>query len=246
MSELITTINNKLRDIYNNHDIDFRDSRGIKIGTKTYPAINKRLVLDNDGYETHSFHIPFENGHTAEWHITEFDMNDNQGRYVSSTVSNMVPLHKLNNTRQPLFNTWFHTPSTVSKEHASYWENKRLSKPIVGSNISELQVEPKNHDNVHETLKRWASLPSKGLIHIGDSEPLPDYGDTYPITRDMTEEELQNYRQLPKPVSPLHTNALIKPPFNPRLIEIWHNSRTGSQTKLYNVETEELRNMYSE
>ena len=216
MSELFLQIQKTLRDIKNTHDLDFNHPSGVKIGSKLYPAINKSIGLD-DGYSIHNFDIPFENGHVAEWHVVS-DVTDPS----YSDVYNMVPLHKPNSVNEHLLDKWFHTPETQNHENST------------------LRVESGNHTNVHETLNKWSVLPSKGLIHLRESEPFTDWGDTYPITRDMTEEELHDYHKQPKTVSALYRNALIKPPYNPNLI-MFRNNR---HSKSYNITTEELHDVW--
>jgi hypothetical protein len=50
------------------HGIDLTVPHGVTIGSKTYPAINKSLVLSaNWGDEGHSFQIPLENGHKVQF-----------------------------------------------------------------------------------------------------------------------------------------------------------------------------------
>ena len=218
MSELFLQIQKTLRDIKNTHDLDFNHPNGVKIGSKLYPAINKRInVVDNDDYSVHHFDIPFENGHTAQWHVVS-DVTDPS----YSDVYNLVPLHKPNSVNEHLLDTWFYTPEIRNHENST------------------LRVEPGNHTNVHETLNKWSVLPSKGLIHIGESEPFTDSDDTYPITRDMTEEELHDYHKQPKTVSGLYRNAIIKPPYKSNLINVFGKHHS----KIYNITTEELHDVW--
>jgi hypothetical protein len=139
----------------------------------------------------------------------------------------MVPLHKPISVNEQIFNKWFHTPDGINQENSS------------------LEVKPGDHTNVHETLGRWSVLPSKGLIHIGDSKPFTEWGDTTPITRDMTEEELQQHHRRPKTVHSLYRNAPIKPPYRPDLIQVsYRNDKGHARSKLYNIRTEELRDVW--
>ena len=222
MTELFSQIQSTLRDIKNIHDIDFQSSRGVQVGSKTYPAMDKKITV-GDNFAMHGFDIPFENGHTAEWRIIQ----DREDKLVHSDIYNMVPLHNPNSVDEPLFNKWFHNPDEGNHENSS------------------LKVEPRNHTNVHETLGRWSLLPNKGLIHIGESEPFTDHGDTTPITRGMTKEELQQHHRRPKTIPSLYRNALIKPPYGPDLIQVSYENAYGhARSKLYNIRTEELRDVW--
>lgn len=220
MSDLFKQIQSTLRDIKDNHDIDMQSPRGARIGSVNYPAYNKNISV-HEGFGYHDFEIPFENGHYAEWHMPK-DAND---KLLKSHIYNMVPLHKPDGVYEQNFYGWFHTPGK--------------------SENSSLEFKPGDHTNIHETLGRWSVLPSKGLIHIGDSKPFTDWGDTTPITRDMTEEELQQHHRRPRPVPAIYRNAFIKPPYGPELIHVsYRNDKGHSKLKSYNIRTEELRDVW--
>lgn len=74
MSNKITQINNRLRELKENYGFDLSNPKGITLGNKTYFALDKTLSLDARSDYSGSYHkakIPFENSHIVDLTLGE-------------------------------------------------------------------------------------------------------------------------------------------------------------------------------
>jgi hypothetical protein len=83
MTETFRRVQTALRNT-KEHGVDLTHPMGAVIGDRTYPVINKAMVIDSLG-ERHSFQIPLENRHRVRWSFT--NQPDDNLLYAHSYVT---------------------------------------------------------------------------------------------------------------------------------------------------------------
>jgi hypothetical protein len=68
MTEIFRGVQTALRNT-KEHGVDLTHPMGAVIGDRTYPVINKAMIIDSMS-ERHSFQIPLENRHRVQWSFT--------------------------------------------------------------------------------------------------------------------------------------------------------------------------------
>jgi len=150
MSNKIKQINEKLRELKENHGFDLSDPNGIALGGKLYFAVDKRLSLDYQDDYSGSYHqakIPFENSHIVELYVQQQQLSVDKGSKIPAIGANV-----------------------------SYPSNKGMH--LSSADRRDFGYYHQGHDeDLHKKLEEWSKSDSKAL-HLPDNEYWEDFEGT--------------------------------------------------------------------
>lgn len=237
MSENFSKIQQTIRRIKNEHEIDLTNPHGVVIGKKTYPALEKHITLHNpqknDSYSAY-FRIPTENGMTIAAGV-----EDDRGL----TLAVMAP-HTYISDAMGGFKFYGHiaanSPTTLAYSEALGHGNpdEPYSPDYIAefTNYSDLDGEKQPHQEVWSVGKTPYDSPYEAIEKLSKA----------PLSGFVTREGVKGHTQLDEEGLAEHRkNFKIKPHHLPNTISIQYSHPAyGKHTNYhYDVLTERLKEL---